>query len=120
MTDPVTRKRWARIRIIAFWWFAAVIVTASLMPAAHIPETGLSDKAGHVLAYAILAVLGLYAYPRYVHLVLAGVFIMGLAVEVSQEFTPTRGFEWLDILANGLGLLLGFVGWRQFRPRSEN
>ena len=120
MADPVTRKRWARIRIIAFWWFAALIITASLIPAGHIPQSGLSDKSGHVLAYTILTVLGLYAYPGHALKVLLGVCAIGLAVEVTQYITPTRHFEWLDIVANGTGLLLGFLGWRVFRRRSAN
>jgi VanZ family protein len=109
MTDPVTRARWARIRIIAFWWLLALIVAGSLMPAPYVPQTGISDKLGHALGYALLAVLGLYAYPRHRMLVLAGVFGMGVALEAAQAFTPTRGFEWLDIFANGAGVLLGFL-----------
>ena len=109
MTDPVTRKRWARIRIIAFWWFAALIIAGSLMPAAQIPDTGLSDKLGHALAYGILTVLGLYAYARHPLSVLAGVFSLGLALEGLQYLTPTRTFEWLDVAANGVGIVLGLA-----------
>ncbi|WP_018233346.1 VanZ family protein [Thioalkalivibrio thiocyanodenitrificans] len=109
MNDPVTRKRWARIRIIAFWWFAALIIAGSVMPAAQVPETGLPDKLSHVAAYGILALLGLYAYPRHAPLVLAGAFGLGAALEVVQHFIPTRTFEWLDIAANGAGVLLGFL-----------
>ena len=109
MSDPVTRKRWARIRIIAFWWFAALIIAGSLMPAVYIPESGLSDKVGHVIAYAILTALGLYAYPRHTRTVLAGVFTLSVALEGLQHLTPTRTFEWLDIAANGAGVVLGLV-----------
>jgi VanZ family protein len=109
MSDPVTRKRWARIRIIAFWWFTALIIAASVMPAAHIPETGISDKVGHTLAYGVLTLLGLYAYPRYTAPVLAGVLVLGLALEGLQHLTPTRTFEWLDVAANGAGIVLGLA-----------
>ncbi|OOG25709.1 VanZ family protein [Thioalkalivibrio denitrificans] len=109
MSESITRRRWAHIRIIAFWGFAALIIAGSLMPAANIPETGLSDKAGHVIAYAILTVLGLYAHPRYTITVAGGVFVLGVALEGLQHLTPTRTFEWLDIVANGAGVVLGLV-----------
>jgi len=109
MTDPVTRTRWARIRIIAFWWFGALIVAGSLMPAPQVPDTGLSDKLGHLLGYGLLTVLGLYAYARGTAWVLGGVFALGVCLELAQTFTPTRTFEWLDILANGAGVLLGLA-----------
>lgn len=109
MSDPVTRARWARIRIIAFWWFAALIVAGSLVPAAHIPETGVSDKLGHVLAYGILTLLGRVAYPRHTLPVLAGVVVLGLALEGLQHLAPTRTFEWLDVAANGVGIVLGLA-----------
>jgi VanZ family protein len=109
MTDPVTRARWARIRIIAFWWLLALIVAGSLIPAPYVPQTGISDKLGHALGYGLLAVLGLYAYPRRGVMVLFGVFGLGVGLEAAQAFTPTRSFEWLDIVANGAGVLLGFL-----------
>lgn len=117
MSDPVTRKRWARIRIIAFWWFAALVVAGSLAPAAHIPESGLPDKIGHALAYGILTVLGLCAYPRHTLAVVAGVFGLGAALEGLQQLTPTRTFEWADIAANSVGILLGLALARGLKVR---
>ncbi|MFW5452018.1 VanZ family protein [Thioalkalivibrio sulfidiphilus] len=101
--------RWTGARRLVFWTAVLLLIAGSLMPAAHIPDTGLSDKAGHLLGYAVLTLAGLLAYPGRVWRVVLGVFALGVAIELAQHFIPSRSFEWLDMLANGAGVLLGFA-----------
>ncbi len=100
---------WTGARRFVFWSTVLLLIAGSLMPAAHIPDTGLSDKAGHLLGYAVLTLAGLLAYPQRAGWVLPGVFALGVAIELAQHLTPSRSFEWLDMLANGAGVLLGFA-----------
>ncbi|MGA1063132.1 MAG: VanZ family protein [Burkholderiaceae bacterium] len=45
-----------------------------------------------------------------------------LSMEATQSFLPNRRAQWLDLLANGLGALLGATGWalmaRRLRQRA--
>lgn len=70
---------------------------------------GLSDKAEHLVAFFVLAVLysrtwGLNGWQLVVSLTLYGVMI-----EVAQSFTPCRQASILDVVADIAGILLGFM-----------
>jgi VanZ family protein len=39
--------------------------------------------------------------------VILSLVALGGAIEIAQSFTTTRSHEWLDFLADGLGVLLG-------------
>lgn len=96
-----TRWRWA------FWVCALAVLVLSLMPIVpHMPSTGW-DKSNHLLAFAVLAVLGLWAYPGRMALLLLCLLAYGGLIEVLQSLTPDRFAEWADLLADALGLLLG-------------
>ncbi|NKE64808.1 VanZ family protein [Ramlibacter sp. RBP-2] len=100
-TSPAQR-RWA------FWLCMASVLALCLMPPAqHLPSTGW-DKANHALGFAVLAVLGLAAYPARTARVLAGLLAFGALIEVLQSLTGYRTAEWLDLLADGAGLAAGW------------
>lgn len=93
----------------AFWTAAFAVLALSLMPTTpETPGTGW-DKTNHLLAYALLAGLGLRAYVQWPWVVLLGLLAHGGMVEALQSFTPHRLAEWSDLLADALGLLLGWV-----------
>ncbi len=96
--------RWAFI----FWSCVAVVLLLSLSPPAeHLLAAGW-DKSNHVLAFSVLAILGCRTYPSHLAAVMAGLLLYGGLIEVLQSFTPYRVAEWGDIIADGLGLFLGF------------
>ncbi|HEY0885963.1 MAG TPA: VanZ family protein [Ramlibacter sp.] len=106
-TSPAQR-RWA------FWLCVAAVLALSLVPPAqHLPSTGW-DKANHALGFALLAVLGLAAYPARAASVLPGLLAFGAAIEVLQSLTGYRTAEWLDLVADGAGLLAGWPLARWF------
>ena len=96
------RWRWA------FWACTLAVLVLALMPIVpHImPSTGW-DKSNHMLAFAVLAVLGLWAYPGRMVVLLLGLLAYGGLIEVLQSFTPHRFAEWADVLADALGLIVG-------------
>jgi len=92
-----------------FWTCAAVVLVLSLLPPApYMPTTGW-DKTNHVLAFAVLAVLGCHAYPKRIAMTLFGLLLYGGLIEVLQSFTPDRYAEWEDAIADGIGILAGYV-----------
>jgi VanZ family protein len=118
MTELLSGARWSTARKCVFWSLVMLLLIGGLMPASQIPDTGLSDKTGHLLGYGLLTLVGLIAHPGRAGRVVLGVFALGVAIELAQHFTPTRSFEWLDMLANGAGVLLGFAAvWWLRRSR---
>ncbi|RYF55505.1 MAG: VanZ family protein [Comamonadaceae bacterium] len=81
---------------------------ALMPPRVPMPSTGW-DKVNHVLAFAVLALLGCRSYPRRAALVLSGLLAYGGAIELLQAFTGYRAAEWLDLAADGAGLSFGWL-----------
>jgi VanZ family protein len=88
------------------------VAVLSLAPAGALPDPGISDKLSHLIAYGALTVLGRAAYPRpaWGRLV-AGMVLYGALLEGLQAFVPGRFMSGADLLANTLGVLLGFAGF---------
>jgi VanZ family protein len=84
----------------------AVLVLALMPVVPHMPSTGW-DKSNHMLAFAVLTVLGYRGYPGRMALLLLYLLAYGGLIEVLQSFTPGRSAEWVDLLADALGLLMG-------------
>lgn len=93
------------------WAFAlcllVVLALALMPPRPYMPTTGW-DKANHVLAFAALAVLGRLSYPGRTAAVLLGLLAYGGLIEALQALTPYRTADLRDLLADGIGLLLGW------------
>jgi VanZ family protein len=86
----------------------AVLILSLIPPVPHMPTTGW-DKSNHLLAFAVMAMLGRRAYPGRTVRVLLGLLAYGVLIEILQSLTPDRMAEWADLLADSLGLALAVV-----------
>ncbi len=94
-------------RRMMFWVAMLAVLVLSLMPVGvPVPTTGW-DKTNHLLGFAVLALLGCWAYPRRTAAVLLGLLAYGGLIEILQFMTPHRYAEWADLLADGLGIVIG-------------
>jgi VanZ family protein len=102
-----------------FWACTGIVLLLALMPTVpNMPTLGW-DKLNHVFAFAFLFVLGRQAYPEQKRAVFFGLFFYGGLIEALQSFTPTRSADLIDLIADGLGLILGWGlnrVFRQFKP----
>lgn len=92
------------------WLGVAGLVMLSLLPLPQIgPELPQGDKWGHLLAYASLSLYFAQwaASTRQRALQALGLLALGALLELLQGLTGYRRGEWLDLLANGAGVLLG-------------
>ena len=83
------------------------IFISSVTPGKLLPELPW-DKALHFIGYfglGFLARMGSDKRPTL--LLIIACIVFSLLIEVAQMFIPNRGFEWPDLLANGLGVLAG-------------
>jgi VanZ family protein len=103
------------------FWLPALIYMAGIFVVSSIPDLGplpggVSDKSGHVLAYAGLGVLLLFALAqgrvdgvtlRRAALAVALATAYGVTDEWHQSFVPGRSPEAADVLADAAGATLG-------------
>ena len=111
----------------ALFWLAVVAgVVLALWPQpdseSWFPQ---SDKVKHALSFAVLVGLGVRGGYRRWWSLIAGLLLLGGAIEVAQSFTATRSAEWLDWFADAIGISIGWIGtsiearWGLDRSRSS-
>lgn len=91
-----------------FYMVLLAVFTLSLLPLDDdFVSTGW-DKTNHLLAFFVLAALYDVAYRElaYWRIKCLVLFLFGLLIEVCQGFTSYRFFSLLDLIADGIGLLL--------------
>ncbi len=94
---------------------AAVIAVLTLAPMPAGGPAG-SDKIYHILAFACLAFPLPLVRPRWTVWVILGVIAYGGVIEVIQPFFG-RQAEWADLVADGVGAILGAIVARQLGLR---
>ena len=65
------------------------------------------DKLNHLCAFGALMLLAGHAWPQRWGRAALGLLAYGGLIELLQTQVPGRSGEWPDLLADGLGLLLG-------------
>lgn len=111
----VNRKRyWAFLPAVLF---TAAVAYLSLTESAQAPSVALNDKFLHAAFYTVLAIAWFlpivkhspFAFRLSTYVVL-GVTAYGAFLELLQHFcTLTRSGEWLDLLADFIGALIGVI-----------
>ncbi len=98
------RNYWLLVTLLLL----AVITALSLTPLPSLPEVPGSDKTHHFIAYGALMFPVALRKPKYWLLIgLFFVFWSG-GIELLQPYVNRYG-EWLDMLANTVGVLCGIV-----------
>jgi VanZ family protein len=96
----------------SFWLALLVLTTLSLMPAGMLPPQVFSvwDKAQHAIGFGGLTLLGMLAYPKRRVLLPLLLLAHGGLIEWAQAATGWRYGEWLDLLADAVGIA-AVTGW---------
>jgi VanZ family protein len=110
-----SEKVWYSLVLKLFFWVILSLVTVFSM--LEIPGKQVfqwQDKLSHLVVYMLLFWLLLLAYGKQWSLISLGillVFFSGL-IEVAQSFTGYRQAEWLDLLANMVGILVAALSYK--------
>jgi hypothetical protein len=97
-----------------FFSIAVVLTTIlALLPSTSVPQVfQFWDKAQHSLAFTVLTITGGLAFPKKLKLVYIGLIMHGALLEIMQNsVTTTRFGDVLDLLADGVGVLIGIVAY---------
>ncbi len=105
-------RLWSLLGILGL----ALILTLSILP----PSGGeafvkINDKLAHFIAYFFAA----FYYKQIGNKILSvflSLLIFGGAIEILQFFSVYRSAEWLDLLANILGILSGCISAKFLIP----
>ena len=93
------------------WGLVATIIWLSVTP--RPPDLGVEhgDKLGHFLAYGAVTLWFGQLYPRLATRAAyaAGFIAMGIALEFVQRWLGYRSFEVLDMVADAIGVVLGWT-----------
>ena len=104
---------------VAFWACLLGVVVLSLTPVQQLPPQVLNlwDKAQHAGGFAVLTLLGLWAYPQravtlLAAMLLAAMLALGAGIEVAQSATGWRYGDVLDWVADAVGVAAAYTVWR--------
>lgn len=98
-------------KIKAYWWqitlaLLSAITVLSLYPHANLLAVPGTDKTHHLIAYAVLVFPTALRRPHRWRLIMLFFILCGGLIELIQPYV-NRHAEWLDMLANTSGVILG-------------
>jgi VanZ family protein len=112
-------QRWSaparRVLKAIFCVACALVGVLSVLPSAALPPVSIGDKVEHVVAYAMLALLGCALFERRQATVILGLAAYGAALEWLQIFSPGRSPEIADGVADLIGACVGGCAAIAFR-----
>ena len=117
----VLRLRFPGLWLSLGWIMVLILCAAALVPSRGAPFPTGVDKILHGLTYLLLMAWfsGIYQRSRYAA-VAGALLVLGVALEFGQRALEYRSFEVNDMLANGVGIALGWLlavlfigGWCQ-------
>jgi len=94
-----------------------LIVILSLINITQTIAISSSDKVQHAIAYFTLSFFWLLALKDFKVkkvIILIACIALGIVLECIQGLTPHRFFEYLDMLANTVGVILGYFAFITF------
>lgn len=80
----------------------------SLIPLPELPEVPGSDKTHHFMAYGSVAFFMALGKPKKIWLYFLLTILWSGGIEMIQPYVNRHG-EWLDLLANSTGVLIGWA-----------
>jgi len=103
-------SQYSKTMRILFWIALISSYVLAIIPQDMAPSfQSLSDKSLHFIAFAVLTLLLNLSYRMPWWKTVIYLLFYATFIEFSQTFTPNRCAEWLDIIADAIGIILGLV-----------
>jgi VanZ family protein len=98
------------------WAFVVCAVAVLVLALMSTPPPAITtgwDKSNHLMAFGVMTWLGCKALPHRGVPLLLGLLAYGALIEILQSYTPNRSAEWVDLLADGFGIAIGWLlSWK--------
>lgn len=119
MSDKEPVSRWRLAWLTSAYVLVAAVVYFSLARLDVDIQAEGGDKVAHVVAYALLTFwfMQIYVTLRPRMAIAAGLAVLGIMLELLQGYTGYRHFDYVDMIANTIGVALG---WIAAPPRVPN
>lgn len=98
-----------KLTIVAAIFYTILLFGLTSFPSQNLPANNINDKTAHFGAFALFAIIWLLVKIDYLRVIIAGV-AFGIFIEFWQGILPEsfhRSFEVLDMIADGIGTLIG-------------
>jgi VanZ family protein len=110
--------------------WALIIFVATMVPGKTIPNVPIFgiDKLVHFFIFSMLSFLWLYDLNKNIKSSLASYYVIllsigyGIFIEIIQRFIPGRSCSIYDIIANSIGVALGYYAFKlvtKKKPKSS-
>jgi len=111
---PANIYKLVKLKKISLWFgylLVVFLVYVCLTPdPPDTPSVAFGDKIAHFSSYALLFLWFAQIYQRpFQTKVAIYLVLLGIGIEVAQGFTAYRVFEYADMLANSVGVIIGWV-----------
>jgi VanZ family protein len=111
---------------LSFFW-AFIILVLTMLPGNKLPEVNIYsfDKLVHFGIFGLLMHLLLKdlkrtgALPGYIKFSFFFCFLFGTSIEIIQIFVPGRNFSVYDIIANSIGVVLGYFFFKTAEKKTN-
>jgi VanZ family protein len=112
--------------------WSIIVLTLSVIPGKSLPDVGIFqiDKLVHFFFFGVLMLLCCYSvykispekYFFISPLLMAGIYSVafGVMIEILQKFVPGRSFSLADMLANSIGVGIGYLTYLVVRKNFLN
>lgn len=108
--------QYSKVFILAFWFALVCSYILALLPQDMAPTIAeLSDKTLHFLAFGVLTVLLNLSYRIYWWKSSLYMLFYAIFIEFSQYFTPNRCVEFLDVVADSIGIVIGLIIYAAYK-----
>ncbi len=104
---PLFSKEYKNFVRIIFIAYCTIILYLSFTP--QTVEVANSDKLNHFLAFSVYAFLFFLAYSKNFIKIFLAVLLFGSFIEFVQYFLPYRSCDLLDIIADCIGGITGYI-----------
>lgn len=113
----------------AILW-SVIILILTLIPGNAVPEVGIFqfDKLVHFFIFGMLMLLSSYGLKKVLdlkskpvnYLMLTTLYSVsfGIMIEILQRFVPGRNFSYADIIANTIGVAIGYLAFIILKKRN--
>jgi VanZ family protein len=103
-------KRFKKIWLNIGWSLVIAVIVLSLIPAPMIQTVDNGDKVEHIIAYFVLMLwfAQIYHTPRQRIQCMIGFLLLGAVLEILQGLSGIRQADWVDMVANSVGVVLAW------------